>query len=853
MNPYLVASESPQDLPILVIDKAGIIGQALTDKLCQEFLTIFVHGSLRSSGNNIIHVPYKHKLPNIPDDFFSYIFTISESEKDILAQVKAFSNKAKQMNAPLIVIIPSVIASEKLLHALHGLYALSTVLVYGDIFGASQPLSLVDDYLQEAQATGKVTISRTGSEYSYPILLDDVIAGVLRVVFSQQHQGETFLLSPTYYISDISLVRMMQNELSDMHVLTIKKTRKHVPYYLPHHAIAVYPNYDIEERIKYALQHIPQRELARRLPSYTPSSLARMKDATRAAFIFVALGLMAIFFLGGIGILGARSLGMPSVRAMPSANRFPPFVTWGVLLTKQAVLDISPLAHMVGLGQPLDAYTERLTTTASLVSLSLAMQELMDVFAPSAPLSQAALLELPVRIKKAYTEYALLQAKGKIPNSLAQSFSKNMEVITMGLPLSDLLPGLLGAQGAKTYLVLVQDNMELRGGGGVITSYGLLTLEKGKPSTFLLHAVSELDSSMKDAVPSPEMFTQYMGTSQLLLKDSNYAVDFPQAMKQVNLQYYLESKQRVDGIIAIDTTFLSELLGWEGANVLQKGNSVMELSSSLEKKLKTSAHKDPVALSQFFSRMFGQRHLQVYSEDPSIENAFLVSNLSGTISEKRAKTEGIYNDFVSVNETNLGQNKTNYYRKRSYEQKITISEAGDEEVMLSIDYSNASKNDSRFGGMYKGYSQVIAPKDAQLVSISLAGERQTIIAPGAKAVVAKRKKEKVAPSLTVTQAVIGERTVYSFPITIPDGQSQNVSVTYMVPKVVNMAGNSFVYQYLFAKQPGVLADPLNVVIDYPSSLVVTSLPSGAVNQDSQILFSGSLLTDPQFPISFTRK
>ena len=52
-------------------------------------------------------------------------------------------------------------------------------------------------------------------------------------------------------------------------------------------------------------------------------------------------------------------------------------------------------------------------------------------------------------------------------------------MIPAGLQIAPALPGLLGYTEPKSYLILVQNNHELRATGGFLTAAGLMTIDKG--------------------------------------------------------------------------------------------------------------------------------------------------------------------------------------------------------------------------------------------------------------------------------------------------------------------------------------------------------------------------------------
>src|SRR6185437_5025079 len=93
-RPVLVTSEEISKLPILIVDKKGIVGSALAKLLRDQFLTVVVTAVDVPKHANIIHVPYHKKIPMIPDNAYSHMFVIYNGESELLDMLSAFEEKA---------------------------------------------------------------------------------------------------------------------------------------------------------------------------------------------------------------------------------------------------------------------------------------------------------------------------------------------------------------------------------------------------------------------------------------------------------------------------------------------------------------------------------------------------------------------------------------------------------------------------------------------------------------------------------------------------------------------------------------------------------------------------------------
>ena len=78
----------------------------------------------------------------------------------------------------------------------------------------------------------------------------------------------------------------------------------------------------------------------------------------------------------------------------------------------------------------------------------------------------------------------------------------------------------------KTFLILFQNNMELRPGGGFIGSFGILKVKDGHAESLQVHDVINFDGRIPDTVPAPYPMKETLGVKSLKFRDSNYHPDF---------------------------------------------------------------------------------------------------------------------------------------------------------------------------------------------------------------------------------------------------------------------------------------------------------------------------------------
>ena len=135
-----------------------------------------------------------------------------------------------------------------------------------------------------------------------------------------------------------------------------------------------------------------------------------------------------------------------------------------------------------------------------------------------------------------------------------------------GLAAVAAAPRLLGAPdfGPQTYLVLLQNEDELRATGGFITAVGTLTVEDGEVIAFTLEDSYAIDDLTKPYLPAPWQLDRYMYSHILLMRDSNWSPDFPSAATWAEHLYVYSRAHAVDGVIAVDQEAIRLLLAGIG-------------------------------------------------------------------------------------------------------------------------------------------------------------------------------------------------------------------------------------------------------------------------------------------------
>lgn len=132
--------ESSQ-LPILIVDKKGMIGDALQKKFREQFLTVYVTASVAEHHDNVIAVSWRKRLPTVPDNMYSHIFVVYNGEKELLDMLPGFVKKARESKGKVIFITSLLFSSIKLLAYLqHASFQDIKIVIFGAIINEAKTI-----------------------------------------------------------------------------------------------------------------------------------------------------------------------------------------------------------------------------------------------------------------------------------------------------------------------------------------------------------------------------------------------------------------------------------------------------------------------------------------------------------------------------------------------------------------------------------------------------------------------------------------------------------------------------------------------------------------------------------------
>jgi hypothetical protein len=197
-----------------------------------------------------------------------------------------------------------------------------------------------------------------------------------------------------------------------------------------------------------------------------------------------------------------------------------------------------------------------------------------DALMPSASGSNLEPLKTsaPSVVSAAYTVGASAERLQAIDNSQLlpqvaqplQNATEELKEATSALDAAadaaSLAPDMLGANGPKNYLLMIQNNAEARASGGIPGALAVMTLDHGKLSLGAQSSAGDVGIMSPNLAVDPQQQQIYSTRLGKYMQDVNLTPDFPTAAATAQAMWAKKTGQQVDGVISIDPLVLSYIL-----------------------------------------------------------------------------------------------------------------------------------------------------------------------------------------------------------------------------------------------------------------------------------------------------
>lgn len=367
--------------------------------------------------------------------------------------------------------------------------------------------------------------------------------------------------------------------------------------------------------------------------------------------------------------------------------------------------------------------------TRHLYNISLALKSALPSYRlASTNLTNASPDDLPVEYQAEFNEFKDLFAK------VVSDFQNLSD-------LSDSLQEIFGGSGSRKYLLIFQNEHELRATGGFMGSFALAEVKDGKiisldvPAGGTYDLQGQLDAYVEP--PTPLLITNKRWEFQ----DANWFPHFPATAEKIIWFYQHGRKTSVDGVIAINASVMERLLTLIGPLRDEKRNLTLTANNaitSIQKVVEEGPEKQINQPKQILNELAPQflnsiqnmetsrivpllvslqeallqKEIQAYFTDKSAENSLVSFGWSGSIVPSR-----IGQDYLMVVNSNIQGQKSDAKIKQKISHQTIVSADGSITDTVTITRRHEGNSTEKLYGQPNiDFLRAYVPEGSELIS-----------------------------------------------------------------------------------------------------------------------------------------
>ena len=418
------------------------------------------------------------------------------------------------------------------------------------------------------------------------------------------------------------------------------------------------------------------------------------------------------------------------------------------------------------------------------------------------------------------------------------------------------LPGIVGAEEEKHYLLLLQNSNELRPTGGFIGSYAVLILEKGKIKSLNLDDIYNPDGQIDTRgivsdIPAP--LAEFLDEDVMHIRNANWSPDFPSSAASIEDLFFKLDGTTFDGVIALDLDLVKSVLDVTGPvflaafneevssenvyeraqyhsgfdyqdGISDKKSFLTVLSGKLLESVFALPNEKLPAFVNVIATALNQKHLLITMDNPSVASFLEGKGWTGSM-------ENPGGDFLMIVNSNLGGTKSNYFVENSYDYSVTSdTRDGLLRSHLILDYKHNGTDNAWPAGPYTDYLRIYVPLGARLTGTT-------------------KSLENALPEDIFEQVISydeGNYTVFATSFVLEPQENLRLSLTYDLPDKLLFSKEVKDYSLYWQKQPGTQDDVFRFYFRGPFGTEITTYsPSGMFKEKNMASFEGFLNTDTE--------
>ncbi|WP_062387935.1 DUF4012 domain-containing protein [Demequina iriomotensis] len=189
------------------------------------------------------------------------------------------------------------------------------------------------------------------------------------------------------------------------------------------------------------------------------------------------------------------------------------------------------------------------------------------------------------------------------------------DLVEGGHVAAELLPTMLGGEGARTYLVMVQNNAEPRATGGIPGAVISLAVDDGRMEMSTYSSAGPLTKPEGVGGLTDDEARIFGDLMEIYPQDVTFTPEYPRAAEQMTRFWAAEYGTEVDGVISVDPVALGWML--EGADPVEVGPFSITGDNLAQVMLNESylEYPDPQDQDAFFGRASSELFGRIVSGD----------------------------------------------------------------------------------------------------------------------------------------------------------------------------------------------------------------------------------------------
>lgn len=344
----------------------------------------------------------------------------------------------------------------------------------------------------------------------------------------------------------------------------------------------------------------------------------------------------------------------------------------------------------------------------------------------------------------------------------AQKVTREFPAISAQLKQTlSILPALLGSQEPADYLVIYQNEKEMRASGGLLSAYGHFQIDKGELGDDIsatdmwdlegyVSWTLGVDVGYRNIYGQNALMNFGCGSTYLRAQDSGIYPDLYWTMDTFKDYYYWANRYNpkkypaYDHIVILNTFFASDVISLVeplevDGKVITSENAAKEIfaetssqpldpairkefigrvATALKEKFNQLSAADFPRVVQTLIRSMQAKNIAFYSTKPEVQAYFDELGLSGRIEKNFA------GDYFHLNEAQNCSLKSNFYVYDTVTQNITINDSGDIRKDVRVEWVNEKVYDPNEPFIisnsaffrYRAWVRLFMPKGAKVIN-----------------------------------------------------------------------------------------------------------------------------------------